>query len=62
MPRDDAELEVEPFAVFVLGVAGREAGGGQAVRQAGLGGLLRNSVASSTAVPPSPTEKRGRIG
>ncbi len=37
MPRDDAELEVEPLAVFVLGVAGRNAGGGEALGEARFG-------------------------
>ncbi len=33
MPVDDAKLEIEPLAVFLLGVAGRDAGAGEPARQ-----------------------------
>ena len=38
---DDAELEVEPLAIFVDRVAGRHAGGGEPQREAGLGALAQ---------------------
>ena len=62
MPLDDAELEGEPLAVFVLGVAGRErrAVASRAL-EAGLGALAQFGRLVDRA-PSSPTEKRGRIG
>ncbi len=39
--RDDAELEVEPLAVFGFGVAGRDAGAGEPALEAGLRALAQ---------------------
>ena len=38
---DDAQFELEPLAVFVFGAAGRDAGAGKPLRQAGLGALAQ---------------------
>ena len=59
---DDAELEVEPLAVFLLrcGPGATPALASRRARPASA--RLRSSLASSTTLPPSPTEKRGRIG
>ena len=38
---DDAEFEVEPLAVFLLGMTGRDAGAGEPVREASLGALAQ---------------------
>ena len=57
---DDAEFEIEPLAVFLLGVAGRDAGAGEPRAEAGFARACAIRSASSTTL--SPTEKRGRIG
>ena len=59
---DDLELEGQSLAVFLDGAAGREPVASSIRRSSPASARLRNSAASSTAAPPSPTEKRGRIG
>ena len=58
---DDGELEIEPLVV----VSSVNPGAGPwAARRASSpsSAWRRNSAASSTSAPPSPVEKRGRIG